>query len=76
MARGIRKLGEECDCDLSLDPHPMNRDHYRACKAPHGADPDITCQVIRGHRGPHKAQVIQWAEWTGDVADPIGGGHD
>jgi hypothetical protein len=55
-------MAEVCDCDLNVDPHRPNRDHYRACKAPFEHDGlTVTCQVIRGHTGKH------WTVYTREV---------
>lgn len=58
-----RRLIKECDCDLNLDPHPMDSKHWRACKAMLSKT-DITCQRIRGHQGQHGAKVVQWFNWS------------
>ena len=55
-----------CDCDLDLDEHPYNRDHYRACNALYDLDPEhagVKCIVIRGHEGPHTAVITHEIRW-------------
>jgi hypothetical protein len=61
-------MAEPCDCDLDLDPHRPNSDHYRACKAPfEGAGlTGITCRVIKGHKGAHWAVFTREVKWSGD----------
>jgi hypothetical protein len=54
-----------CDCDLNLDPHRPNHDHYRACGARYeGHGLTLTCRVIRGHKGEHWTVFTREAKWS------------
>lgn len=76
MSGRIRReqvTAEVCDCDLNLDPHRPDREHYRACKARYERDGlTFTCRVIAGHYPgtPHWTVFTREVRWS-DGEEPV-----